>query len=433
MSDRIDDLLDAYIESGELPANTTDAERAEVERLARASGLLRATRDITAGEANAAMPIARARFERFVVAAEAAVPEAVAAPKESRRSWFARLYATHRGLQLTGLATAIGVLMLVVLFAAQNARDTTESALAQVLDEGDYAQVYGTVSSVSGEGDSRTFFVSSEYGDLEVAADSGTSVVESNELHDLASIQPGTNLLIAGLVGRDRIILAQTLAFAGAESTPVAEARTTAAELTRTPPDSFMGKIGLMTLAEDGLGAKVVVLADDRTRYVVRISRANAGLLIAGANRILGADVTLTRATESGERFYIARLAGSDSTPGRGTPTPEAPEDETTTAAEATRRTNAATATPDSANGFSRMEGVIVSRDGNVLVVQTAAGNVRVVIRTQTQIILDEAGISVADFRRGETVIGHTLVVQGGIERVTGRFIADVVLVGPKP
>ncbi len=431
MTDRIDDLLDALLETGELPADATASEREEVESLARAAGLMRSTRDVTESEALAVKPIARARFERFLADAQPAVDPAPAraARPAPRQSWFARFFAANRGLRGAGLAAAIGIIAIVAVFASQNAFNQTESAVAQVLEPGDYAEVYGTVSSVEGEGDALTFMVNSEFGVLEITTGEETSVVESNNVQDLANIRPGANLLIAGLVGQDRRIAAQTLALAGVESTPVAAATTSAQELRRTPPAEFEGRISLMTLAEDGLGAKVVVLADDGTRYAVRISRLNAGTLLTSVERILGTRIHLTRAAIGDDDVYVARLARANVEPAATR----------TAAASGTApvRGGSAAATPvavsPAAGGFTRRGGVIISRDANVLTVKTEGGDLKVVIRTNTQIILDGADLTRADILRGDAVIGHQVVVQGGIERVTGRFIADVIVVGAKP
>lgn len=429
MTDRIDDLLDAYLETGELPADATNAERDEVESMVRAAGLLRSTADVTAKESEAAKPIARARFERFLMDAEPVI-DATPRHVERQPSWFARFFGANRGLRAAGIAAAVGIIAIVAVFAYQNASDTTESAIAQVLEPGDYAEVYGTVASVTGEGDSRTLMVNSEFGVLEVTADDETSIIESNTVHELENIEPGANLLIAGLVGRDRRIAAQTLALAGAEATPVAANVATVRELQRTPPEEFDGQIVLMTLAEDGLGARVVVLAGDGTRYAVRISRLNAGALLVGADRILGAQIHLVRVAGEGTDFYTIRLAREEQIP-TVEATPDAPSEETPDAAE-TRRAAAQTPTAPS-DGFSRMTGVILSRDGNVLAVKTDAGELKVVIRTGTQIIFERSGLTRADVVAGNAVIGHEVVVQGGIERITGRFIADVIIVGPKP
>lgn len=431
MTDRIDDLLDSLLETGELPADATAAEREEVESLARAAGLMRATRDVTETEALATKPIARARFERFLADAQpvAEPASARAVRPAARESWFARFFATNRGLRGAGLAAAIGIIAILAVFASQNAFNRTESAVAQVLEPGDYAEVYGTVSSVEGEGDALMFKVNSEFGVLEITADDETSVVESNNVQQLTSIQPGANLLIAGLVGQDRRIAAQTLALAGIESTPVASATSSAQELKRTPPSEFEGRISLMTLAEDGLGAKVVVLADDGTRYVVRISRLNAGTLLTSVDRILGTRIHLIRAAIGGDDVYVARLARANVEPA-ATRTPATTG--TTPVRGASAVATQAAASP-AASGFTRRGGVIVSRDANVLTVKTEGGDLKVVIRTQTQVILDTTGLTRADILRGDTVIGHQVIVQGGIERVTGRFIADVIVVGAKP
>ena len=67
-----------------------------------------------------------------------------------------------------------------------------------------------------------------------------------------------------------------------------------------------------------------------------------------------------------------------------------------------------------------------------MLTVQSARGPVQVLLNTDTRILLGESGLTLAAIRTGEKAVGHTIQVQGGLDRGTGRMVADVLVVGPK-
>ncbi len=433
MTDRMDDLLDDYLDCGEIAAGVTIAERIELERMATAAGLFRATRSTVEAEARASQPKAKARFERFMAANQAA---AAAAPLRIRseplpRSWLGRVLQMNRGLGAIGVAAAIGVLALVAVFTSQNAFNGTATAAAQVLTPGDYAQVYGTVSSISGEGEETSLMVDSEFGQLRVSVSDVTSVVEANALREIASIRPGESILIAGLVGKNRIIAATTLALAGANATPIVSGLAVAKDLKRTPPSEFDGRVTLITLAKDGIGARLVVAIADGTRYTVHIDRRSAGVLL-GSERVIGELVHLVHLQGEPKNLYVVQIG---TIPPVGSPAAGSPSPATnpTRAAQSAAPSPLPTTPVRPGTGFVRASGTITGRSANVLSIQTDAGLLNVVIRPNTQVLLGESGLTRGDVLRGEIVIGHSVNLQGGIERATGRVIADVIIVGPKP
>ena len=79
-----------------------------------------------------------------------------------------------------------------------------------------------------------------------------------------------------------------------------------------------------------------------------------------------------------------------------------------------------------------KVNGVVLSRDGNVFVVQTRTGPLAIVVTAETRIFLGESGLTVLAVRNGDSAIGHTVQVQGGLETGTGRVRADTVVVGAK-
>jgi hypothetical protein len=429
----MDDLLDSYLETGDIPADATAEERIELARMANAVGILKSSRPAVEREALAAQPVSKARFERFLAASQGArahAPIQVQAVAR-RQSWLVRLLQVNRGVGAVGVASVIGVVAFIAVFIAQNASHETETAAAQVLTPGDYAQVYGTVSSITGSGEDTTLVVDSEFGQLHIAVSDATSVVEADTLRELASIRPGERLLIAGLVQENRTIAARTLALAGGDAIPLVAGIAAARDLKRTPPLEFDGRVTLITLARDGVGARLVVAVADGTRYTVRIDRRSAGALLV-RDRVIGELVHLVHREGDATNLYVvqvraappAAVSPTPSTPAAGrTPTKVASPPSPSPAAAATRL----------ATGFVNASGVITGRVANVVTIQTDSGLLSVVIRADTQVILGESGLTLADVLRGETVVGHSVSVQGGIERITGRVIADVIIVRPRP
>ncbi|MEO6398970.1 MAG: hypothetical protein ABIP13_10925, partial [Tepidiformaceae bacterium] len=81
--------------------------------------------------------------------------------------------------------------------------------------------------------------------------------------------------------------------------------------------------------------------------------------------------------------------------------------------------------------GLSGVAGVILSREGNVLRVQTDRGPAQVLLTAQTRIVIGPgADLTVERIRTGTAAVGHAVVIQGGVDRTTGRLTADVVWVG---
>ncbi|MEJ5221415.1 MAG: hypothetical protein WHT63_05340, partial [Tepidiforma sp.] len=64
---------------------------------------------------------------------------------------------------------------------------------------------------------------------------------------------------------------------------------------------------------------------------------------------------------------------------------------------------------------------------------QAADGPVQVVRRPRLKILPGESGLTVADLRGGASIEGYTATVAGGFDPRTGAFIAELVVLGPKP
>ncbi len=400
--ERITDLLDEYLDTGVMPADASADERAELELLARASGLLTSTRPAVEAEAHASMPTARARFERFVATNQPqpmAARAGVAPPKpQPKKSFFGALLAMNRLVGAGVSAAVIGLVAIVALMASQNASNRTDSAAALVLEPGDYAQVQGVVEDVSEVEGVRMVTLSSEFGELKVTLSEGTSILETGGIGDLTTLTKGQALLIAGLVAKDRTIAAQTLAFAASNPEPGAA---TVSDLERRPPLQFTGVLTFVAVSQEGRGRVVIATRDGR--FSVLVDTRSASALFSGSSRLIGAAVTASRTQGDPAGVFVVTLA---------TAQPEQPT------------------TP---NGFVQITGTLTAREGNLLTLQTPRGPVVVSIRTDTTILLGESGLTRGDILRGESAIGHTVTVHGGIQRITGRVIADLVAVGPKP
>jgi hypothetical protein len=55
-----------------------------------------------------------------------------------------------------------------------------------------------------------------------------------------------------------------------------------------------------------------------------------------------------------------------------------------------------------------------------------------VIIRPGTRILPGDSGLTRDSIANGDTIIGHTIAVMGGLETGTRRLIADVIVLGPK-
>jgi hypothetical protein len=69
-----------------------------------------------------------------------------------------------------------------------------------------------------------------------------------------------------------------------------------------------------------------------------------------------------------------------------------------------------------------------------VLQLDTPRGPVSVLVRLDTRFLLGESGLAREALRGdGASIIGHSVAVTGGLDRGTGRIVADLIVVGPRP
>lgn len=405
-TNRIEDLLEEALTTGVVPADATPVERTEVEALLAAARGARALHTIVDAESREAMPTARARFQRYLAAESAAAVPAQRPPVAAtpRRGFLGRAFALHRGFAAAGSAAAIGLIALVAVVASQS-YGGVETASAQVLNENDYAQIQGVITATSGEGANRTATLSSAIGDVEIGLGDLGTVSNADQLLDPSTLKPGDSVTVAGTVAKKNNttrLAARTLAIEMANAKPAEKSRLT---LLRELRKGLEGRITALAVAKDGKSARVLVDVGSGEQFVVAVNAKTLGDLLDGNQAAVGRRVVVSQeSTGSRGEFSLTTVLA----PGQPTPAGHA--------------------------GPSGVAGVIVSRDANVLRVQTDRGPVQVALTLETRIVIGpDAGLTVDRVRGGNVAVGHAVVIQGGVDRATGRLIADVIWIGGSP
>lgn len=381
--ERMDDLLDRALESGTIPEDATADERAELERMLAAAGTLRAERTSIDAEAAAAKPIARARFQRAI----GDVAPQTAHPAQKRRGRFAFGFG----------AIAAAVAVLVVAVVAIQPFGGTQTASALSID--DYVQVPGVVTATS---ESAVTVNSPEFGDIEVLVSDLTSVVDGETTSALENVRQGETVLISGLVRRAEVnrvqIDARTLALAVRK--PVAPGRADINEL-KEFREGVVGTITVLVVSPDGTTARVLIETEAGRRVLVNASPESLEQLLELDGSPVGLEVRVERGEGlPGGVFNVVAV------------------DEQVI--------------EEPGTGLVTVGGVIVGRRTNVYQVRTQRGIVRAVLRPSSRILLGRSGLTLEGIRDGETAIGHTVRVTGGLEPGTNRLIVDIAVIGPK-
>lgn len=396
--DRLDDLLERALATGAIPGDATAAERAELlPLLARADALQLATTRVDA-EAKATMPSARARFQRHLASQQAPAPVAVPA---SRRGIFARWFGGGGMATWAGSAAALAVVVLVAVLVLQPFSNV-ETASALTVD--DYVQVQGVVSATS---DGGVTVQSPVLGRLDIALSDTTALTDDSGTRAPSSLRPGDPILVSGVVTARRAIAASNVAVAANQAvpTPVGERKL---PLLRAFRRDLEGTVSLFALSPDGTRARIL-LVTPKESLLVDVDPASMDRFLANSPRAVGAVVRVVEG-EGLARGVFRLEAVSDApptrTPGVSSPVPE----------------------------FQGVRGVVTSRTANILMVRTDRGTVPVVIRRLASIRLGESGLTLADVREGETIIGHEVSVTGNLDKPDGRrVVATLIVVLPKP
>ena len=400
-ADRFDDLLARALAAGAIPPEATEDERARLASLLQAGAVLEQAGARTHLEASAAMPAARARFERFLAGErQRALP---AAPPRPRRGFLGRILHPNRGLLLAGGAVAVGLIAIVGVFAGESLVTGTDTASAQVLMPNDYVQVQGVVKSITPQGSTTLVELQSEFADVKLVVSPDTSVVNGSG-GQVSDIKAGEMLLVGGLVNPDQTVAAQTVAVSAQKQAAPQQSRLQA--LKKFMPN-LQGRVILLAVSKDGSTARVLIQAPNGTRYIVNVYPRTAERLLTASSTVIGANVLVSEGEVPNDGIFAL---SESATPAAASGCP----------------VTAATSRP----AFVGVCGVIAARMGNVIfVIDANRVTHRVVITAQTRFLLGESGLTRASVREGKSVVGHTIAVTGGYG-ADGRVIANVVVVG---
>lgn len=391
--ERLDDLLSRSLETGVIPADATPEERRELAPLLERAMDVRLSSAAVRGEADSAMPAARARFQRHLQAQRPVAPAPL--PRTSRRGFLGGLL-NGRGMAFVASAASIGVIALVALAVLQP-WNTPESAAALTVD--DYVQVQGVVSNTNGD---VVTVASPDLGNLEVALNDLTTVTDAAGV--AGPLRRGDTVLVAGVVTARRAIAASAVSVSQTGATPPAGRP---AIRTLKEFKAVEGTVKLVSLSPDGVGARVLLRTSTESLFV-DIEQTSTNVLLTNPGGPLEARVRVTPVRGAAKGVFGLELLDA------ANPAPTPPGTAVTQ--------------------FRTIRGVVLSRNLNVFIVRTTQGDIPVSVRGSTAIRLGDSGLSLADIRDGERIIGHEVVASGVANPRNQRgIIAEVVTVMERP
>lgn len=394
--DRIDALLQRSLETGRIPDDATAEERVQLAPLLAAAASLKLNAAQVAEEANAAMPTARARFQRTLAQARAVDQPPVRQPVavgQSRGGLLSR-FTGRRGFAFSG-AIAAAVVVAVFALVLIQPFGTVETASALTVD--DYVQVDGVVSANDGN---TVTLQSPALGDITVAVTDQTAVSDEHGERTLATLKPGDSVLVSGVVTARRAIAASNLAVAAGKATPPPEVSATP-KLLKQYREGLTGLVRVLALSPDGSHARIL-LVTPREQVLVDIDKAAMDRFLAQNPHPVGATVRVVEAPDLPKGVF--RLEGA--TGAGATPAPEV-------------------ASPQ----FENVRGVVTGRTGNVYMVRTDRGVTPVVVRRTTTIRVGDSGLTLEDVLAGSPVIGHEVSVSGNPDAAGGRRIVATLII----
>ncbi len=398
--DRLDALLEEALRTGVIPAGATEAERARVQPLLENAARLRRHGSAFNHEASNAMPAARARFQQHIAASR---PTPSAAPPKTSR-W--RSLVAVRPLRYAVSAGAVAAALLVAV-AVVRPFGGTETASALSVD--DYVQAPGVVSTAA---EGVLTVESSEFGTLQVNISPETAIAGTAGALEAGALKAGDTVLVGGIIrsagDRRATIAANTVALSAEGQRPRDFDRPH--EL-REFREGIEGTVAAFVLSPEST-ARVVIATPGGERLLVNTDADSAAALFANANSPVGLSVRVGRMLDARRAFALEAV--EDFRPGGDDEAHLGPGGE-------------------GHHGFAGLEGIIIERVANVFHVESDSGEAQVVIRPDTRILLGESGLTREALLRGERLAAHSIRVTGGIERGTGRLIADLIVVGPIP
>lgn len=422
--DRLDALLDAALATGAVPDDATAEERDAILAMLGRASALRAAGAVIENEATESMPVARARFERFLAADQRALTAPRATSRNERRGALARFFG--RGPFVTVAWSTAAVALLAVGGLAARALLFTSAETVQAFEPGDYVELAGVVADVPGAEGAGTgsFTVASEFNDVQVDISADTAVTNADGAAEALGIRQGTAVTVAGVVDTRGRVAARSVMVSPAGGP--APQRTTFKQLREVRPE-LDGTIVTFALSADGQRGRVLLTSATGERLLVNVDGKSLERLLSLTSG-LGARVSVGQ--EPGQSRDEFSLSGVEPPAPAVTPSP-APSGTTTPAA---RRTPPADsrATPALASA-ARLAGIVTNREANVLTVETKAGPRLVVVTRETRILVGESGLLRERILDGSgAIVGHGVAVTGVVEKGTGRLRADVLIAGAK-
>ncbi|WP_322819446.1 hypothetical protein [Tepidiforma sp.] len=385
--DRLDDLLARALETGTIPPDASPHEQAQLEQLLAARENLLAARHTIDREADAAMPLARARFQRYLAARQptpAQRPTHTASPH-----LLARLLQAPR----LPLAASLAALLLIALAALLLTDPLRGTQQAQALGLDDYVQLAGTVT----QSDNSTILVDQpDLGPIRIDTTEAIFLDTDGNTLDRPPA-PGEHILVAGIVREARagriLIAAQTLSTSAAPNDETPGHLQRLSSLDGAPE----GTIRLVAIDPAGRSGRAIVALADGRRALVEIDPASLGALLAATGTSLGSRVRL--ADDHGPPFSLEPL---DSRPGQshsGGP----------------------------GRAALHLAGTIADVKPKTFTLQTSDGPVTIERRPGLRILPGASGLTQRDLRKLESLQGYPAVVAGFLDS-NGQFRAHLIV-----
>lgn len=391
---RLDDLLNRALSTGELPADATPEERAALEPLLAARDAIRRENDQVRREADAAMPVARARFQRFLAehASAATVERRTVA---SRPTILQRLFGPRR----LAFAASLAAVLVLAAIAVVTTGPFTGVETVSALEANDYVQLPGVVASV--EGDTVTLDAP-DLGTVTIDTSARPAFLDQSGAPLDRAPKPGEALLVTGTVreaARGRVAIeAHTLALGSADALPGPSDRPL--EKLRKLPPGVEGAVLLLAIDPENRNPRAILrLADGRSVLVPADPGSIPGLL-AGTGEPLIPRVRLNDAGEGPFRLEpLEEPAHHDDDDGPGRP------------------------------GMTRLAGTITAQQPGTLQLATASGSVTVDLAPRARILPGTSGLELDQIKAGASLVGYSAVLSARADR-SGRLVAELVVLG---
>lgn len=396
-ADRTDELLEEALATGAIPDYASASERAEVTRLLEARGLLQTVAAGVGEEAESSRSTARARFQRYV-----AVNSAEAAPRRRLLPW-GRLAPRGMTMALAGSAVGVAMIAIAAVIAWQLTGNSTPSAYAEMVEPGDYVQIEGVVGATDGG----ELELESALGNVNVEVGDAT-VMGAEAARGPGSLKRGDRVLVSGVAGSGRRLVAQTVALSGegGQRPP----RVINFHQLRRLQATLEGEVISYTISSDGSRGAVLLEALDGGRYLVPVDGESATRLLEQASTALGQRVTVVEESGTTSGTFSLNLPSSDDDGAAG------------------ELVNVRGVIAEASIGSPPTDGGVPDV---LLTVQTLRGRVEVRVPEHARSFVGGSGLP-AGPRLLIRAVGHPVSITGGLSTGTGQVIADALVLGPK-